>query len=78
MQSYYRMAISQNSNDLFTIRKSVSSNFDYAETRHRYCSENIDSSFKHQKGILTGEKTYVKISSCKPASCNKERRRDNF
>ena len=49
MQNYYGMAIRQNSNDLFAMRKSViatlihNTNFDDVETRHRYCPKNIDS-----------------------------------
>ena len=46
------------------MRKSViatlmhNTNFDDAETRHRYCPKNIDSWCKNQKDILTEEKTY--------------------
>ena len=64
MQNYYGMAIRQNTNDLFAMRKSViatlmhNTNFDDAETRHRYCPKSIDSWCKYQKDILTGEKTY--------------------
>ena len=64
MQNYYGMAICQNTNDLFAMRKSViamlmhNTNFDDAETRHRYCPKSIDSWCKYQKDILTGEKTY--------------------
>ena len=48
---------------LFAMRKSViamlmnNTNFDDADTRHRYCPKNIDKWCKHQKDILTGEKT---------------------
>ena len=64
MQNYYGMTIRQNSNDLFPVRKSViatlihNMNFDDAETRHMYCSKNIDSWCKNQKDIVTEEKTY--------------------
>ena len=64
MQNYHGIAISQNSNDLFAMRKSIiarlmhDTNFDDAGTRHRYYLKNIDSWCKYQKDILTGEKTY--------------------
>ena len=59
MQNYYGMAIRQNTNDLFAMRKSViatlvhNTNFDDAETRHRYCPKSVDSWCKYQKDILT-------------------------
>ena len=49
IQNYYGMAIRQHTNDLFAMRKSViamlkhNTNFDDAETGHRYCPKNIDS-----------------------------------
>ena len=61
MQNYYGMAIRQNSNDLFAMRKSViatlmhNTNFDDSETRHQYCPKIIDSWCKYQQDILTGE-----------------------
>ena len=64
MQNYYGMAIRQHTNDLFAMRKSITAmlmhntNFDDAETRHRYCPKNIASWCKSQKNILTREKTY--------------------
>ena len=64
MQNYYGMAIRQHTNDLFAMRKSIiamlmhNTNFDDAETRHRYCPKNIASWCKSQKNILTREKTY--------------------
>ena len=76
------MAIRQNTNDLFAMRKSViarlmhNTNFHDAETRYRYCPKNIDSWCKYQRGISAGEKKILR--SCKLASCNKERIRTNF
>ena len=53
-------------NDLFAMRKSIiatlmhNTNFDHAETRHRYCPKSINSWCKYQKDILTGE-NHIKI-----------------
>ena len=77
MQNFYGMAIRQNTNDLFAMRKSViatlmhNTNFDDAETRHRYCPKRTDSWCKYQKDILTGGKTYKDHVNL-PAAINKE------
>lgn len=58
------MAICQNCNDLFGIRKSVvptlmrNKNFDDADTHNLYYPKSIDNWCKYGKDILTGEKIY--------------------
>ena len=54
MQTYYGMAIHQDSNDLFAMTTTLihKTNFDDAETRHRHCPKNIASWCKKHIKIM--------------------------
>ena len=65
MKTFYLIAIRENKNDLFSMKKSVGAilwhctYFNDQETRHRFCAQGSDSWCKYQNYRSTdGSKTY--------------------
>ena len=64
MQNYYGLAIRQNTDDLYAMKKSVGAILyhltenDDNEERHKFCPRTKDSWCKYQSDKLTGKETY--------------------
>ena len=73
LQNYYGMAIRQNKNDLYGMKKSVAAVLHHCseaqsdEVRHQFCPRSEDSWCKFQSNKLTGEHTYKSKISIPPA-----------
>ena len=66
MQNFYGIAIRQNLNDKYEMKKAIGAilfhctDITDAESRHRFCPPDEDSWCKYKKDMVTGKSTYKK------------------
>ena len=69
MQNFYGIAIRQNLNDKYEMKKAVGAilfhctDITDAESRHHFCPPGEDSCCEYKKDIVTGKSTYKKTTN---------------